>query len=81
VFLNILTVMLVTFRVFRVMTSCGWAHIYQHSEDLVASMFIVVEKDFVTLISVLKMEALGCCERFTTTHKPPLRYIVDDWNI
>jgi hypothetical protein len=49
--------------------------------DPVASMSIVVEKDFDTLKSVLRMEALGCCEALTTTHKPPLRCIVDDWNI
>lgn len=58
------------------MTSCGLAHNYQHLEDLVASISSVVEKDFDTLKSVLRMEAAGCCETLGTTHKSTLRYIV-----
>ena len=72
---------LVKFRVFRFMTSCGWAQNYQHLEDLVASMSIVVEKDFDTLKSVLRIEAAGSCETLGTTHKSTLRYIVDNLNI
>lgn len=63
------------------MTSCGWAHNYQHLEDLVASMSIVVEKDFDTLKFVLRIEVAGCCETLGTAHKSMLRYVLDDWNI
>lgn len=68
------------FRALWDVTLCRLAYNYQHLEDHVASSCIVVEEDFGTLTSALRMEAAGCFEMLVTTQKLRRLYIFEDWN-